>query len=1059
MSEYDDRIEVFQPGFAAPPTEATLGVGQTRPFSSQEMEYLAGLFELASNAAPAAVRSALSRDHLEASAPDAWNVTGLTEGQAEADASVFLNKRFSIAFVDRIGHGVNMEQSLHFGNMQNVVGMFKQRDHALVMGLSSKGSETTIFMGASRTSDEDQGYAVPSSEVTESLCSVVSSNFPGTTFKRARHAGTLVPHPHVCDVNDYDYWISSQIDKCRYVAALTGAPSVRGESGRPTVQSLDRLIHGLDGRNYLYLTIAEPVPAAEISAAIRHCEQLVSEIHGLVKSTESISRSLTDSQADTRGTQTTHGINTSDTKTLTKASAGALLGPGIATAIGLGTAFGSVFVPALALEVVRGMSFPMGQLISAMAGRKQTAHGVATVQNEQTAENQNLTMTLGTTQGRTANRERLDKSAERCETQLNEFIARLDRARVSGLWRVGAYFLADDPHTFELGQSLLSGLYSGDKTVEPMRTVPVSIPVDGGGLGGAFLDPAARARIKENLRHVQGTLGRLRNLKASRTSDEAEWNQERLANPLGDLFEGLSTPLTADELARLVELPRREVPGIRLQPTTDFGRNPVRVPADDAIRLAHLVVDGDERSDRSVDVAASEFARHAFVTGFTGTGKTTTLLQILKSFDAGFEPLDGDPYRVPFLVLEPAGDEYRRLLKLDQFRAPEGGRSRLRVFTLGNEDVVPFRYSPFRFVPGVSLTTHIEMMMETFSAAWPMYPPLPFILRRAIDRSYSQYGWDLRTGKNPHVTVDMTDTAAVRAFPRLEEYLPTLDDLYANIDPVADEMKYQGEVSVNSRAALKARISSLMEEGKGNMLNVRYSIPFETIFDSPCVLEMESMVRDEQKCLMMGLILSQLYQHRRVQYRERNTKRDLGEPEQNIRLRHVTVFEEAHRLLRRPESLREGGDVQAKAVETFSNMIAEIRKYGEGFIIADQTPSKIVPDVLKNTSIKIAHRLPSRDDREALGQAMGMTPEQSSICAQLMPGEAIFHSEGQHKPLWIKTISETTQLDAVSDFRLQSWVVNDALELGEKEEIARMKSAERRKLPSLYKVPGQNKTV
>ncbi len=115
-------------------------------------------------------------------------------------------------------------------------------------------------------------------------------------------------------------------------------------------------------------------------------------------------------------------------------------------------------------------------------------------------------------------------------------------------------------------------------------------------------------------------------------------------------------------------------------------------------------------------------------------------------------------------------------------------------------------------------------------------------------------------------------------------------------------------------------------------------------------------------------------------------------------LRHVSVFEEAHRLLRRPEEHR-GSGATTHAVEMFAGLLAEIRAYGEGLVIAEQIPAKIIPDAVKNTAVKIVHRLPAADDRETVGATMNMTDAQSRYLVTLPPGQAAVFTDGMDYPV------------------------------------------------------------
>src|SRR5579863_5619811 len=115
-------------------------------------------------------------------------------------------------------------------------------------------------------------------------------------------------------------------------------------------------------------------------------------------------------------------------------------------------------------------------------------------------------------------------------------------------------------------------------------------------------------------------------------------------------------------------------------------------------------------------------------------------------------------------------------------------------------------------------------------------------------------------------------------------------------------------------------------------------------------------------------------------------------------LRHVIVIEEAHRLLR----ARREGRASGHAVELFAAMLAEIRAYGEGLVIAEQIPAKLVSDVVKNTALKVMHRLPAADDRDLVGAAMNLGEAQSRQVVSLEPGMAAVFADGMDRPIRIR---------------------------------------------------------
>lgn len=357
------------------------------------------------------------------------------------------------------------------------------------------------------------------------------------------------------------------------------------------------------------------------------------------------------------------------------------------------------------------------------------------------------------------------------------------------------------------------------------------------------------------------------------------------------------------------------------------------------------------------------FKQHVLIAGPTGTGKTTTTFHLLSRLrQAG----------VPFLVIEPAKTEYRRLLEAE-------GYEDLMVFTPGNETIAPFRLNPFEPPAGIYLQTHIGNLVAVFLASFNLWGPTPYVLEQCIYRVYTAKGWDLVTGGNER------DGRSAR--------YPTLTDLFQSIDGVVDELRYSKDTAQEIKAALKVRVNSLRLGGKGLLLDTRRSYPFAEIMSRPVVFELEHIGDDEEKAFIIGLLLTRLY--------EEHVARGVDD---DGPLRHVTVIEEAHRLLQDvpPTVGHEVANVRRKAVETFINILSEIRAYGEGLVIVEQIPSKLARDAVKNTTTKIAHRTVSTEELALMAGVMGMDERQARRMLTLNNGEAAVFSLGDDHPVLVQ---------------------------------------------------------
>ncbi|WP_214104025.1 ATP-binding protein, partial [Acrocarpospora catenulata] len=441
--------------------------------------------------------------------------------------------------------------------------------------------------------------------------------------------------------------------------------------------------------------------------------------------------------------------------------------------------------------------------------------------------------------------------------------------------------------------------------------------------------------------------------------------ESRPGKPYRRPFE-FQTLLTTTQLAAYAHLPELETPGFRVETVPRFDTAPSAV-SDDGVPIGRIVARKRETtSEYRVNLRA--LTRHVFVAGVTGSGKTNTILSLLSAADSA---------DVPFLVIEPAKAEYRSLLS-HPVLAP-----RLRVFTAGRADLAPLPLNPFEVPDGIPVSEHLDLIRSAFSVAFGMWTPLPQILERCLYEIYADRGWDLRW--NTNIRLRPGDDPALA--------YPTLADLVAKVQEVIPTLGYEDRIAGDLRAALVTRLESLRTGGKGAMLDVSRSMPSEQLFGQPTIVELESLGDDGDKAFVAALLLIRLAEHRRVA----GHRPDLV---------HLLVIEEAHRLLSdtgisgpRPE---ESADPRGQAVETFSNLLAEIRVYGQGVVIADQVPVRLAPGVIKNTDLKIAHRLVAADDRAAMAGSMVMDEEQARALAVMAVGEAAVFSTGDDSPVLVR---------------------------------------------------------
>ncbi len=415
---------------------------------------------------------------------------------------------------------------------------------------------------------------------------------------------------------------------------------------------------------------------------------------------------------------------------------------------------------------------------------------------------------------------------------------------------------------------------------------------------------------------------------------------------------------TAGTLAALAGLPRREVPGLRV---LDAGNFDVTSEVGGGGLALGAILDGQDRQVGTFTVPRQTLNRHVFVTGSTGAGKSQTVRHLL-------EQLTNDG--IPWLAIEPAKSEY----------AAMSGRigEPVTVVNPSDPDAVPLSVNPLAPAPGYPVQAHIDMVRALFQAAFDAEEPFPQIMSQALQRVYEANGWDVVTGRG-------------RPGSAIEPAIPTLEQLQNAALQVISDAGYGNELMSDVKGFVNVRLRSLRIGSAGRFFEGGHPADIEGLLSRNVVLAIEDVANDEDKAFLMGTLIIRIVEHLRL--RARAT--DAGDGNE---LKHVIVIEEAHRLLRNRGEAR----ASAHAVELFAGMLAEIRAYGEGIVVAEQIPTKLVPDVVKNTALKVVHRLPAHDDRRLVGAAMNLDEDQSREVVSLRPGVAAVFADGMDRPLRVR---------------------------------------------------------
>lgn len=428
----------------------------------------------------------------------------------------------------------------------------------------------------------------------------------------------------------------------------------------------------------------------------------------------------------------------------------------------------------------------------------------------------------------------------------------------------------------------------------------------------------------------------------------------------GDIQVNAATAVSGKELGLHLGLPRATVPGLPVIEHAEFGKEVTFYQLiqkhennrpEDRITIGKIF-DLGQITNKIVELNNKSLNMHTFITGSTGSGKSNTVYQMLVELHQD---------KIPFLVVEPAKGEYK-----DVF----GNWKDVNVYSTNPQIAPLINLNPFMFPDSIHVLEHVDGLVEIFGVCWPMYDAMPAFFKDAILKSYERIGWDLGSS----------------TFEGDEIEYPDFEILAEELERLIDDTDYSAEVKGNYTGALVTRAKSLTV-GLNKFIFTTRQTPYEKLFDENCILDISRVKSTETKALLMGLVVYILNEYRM------DTKQG-----NNSGLKHVTVLEEAHNLLKNTSGSDES-ELVGKSVEMLTNTIAEIRTYGEGFIIVDQSPSSVDISAIKNTNTKIVLRTPEANDREAVGRSMGLNPDQVNEIAKLPSGVAVIYQNDWVSPV------------------------------------------------------------
>lgn len=749
--------------------------------------------------------------------------------------------------------------------------------------------------------------------------------------------------------------IRNKINK-QYVCidSLTGIPSMESQYKTIYPATIDTLLAGMQKKNFTYVVIADPIESNNVDEMLFQCREMNGQAESLksMNVTQGLAKSVTDSIAHTVGSSHSESKSESHTERKLNTLGKVALGAG-----GLGINAAASFFPPAASVVEGFMANAAGAVLSMyglgfvmpLLTKDKT---ISESTSDTTSVSDTVTQGKSETNSQSISRNIVNKQIEAVSEHLFYHSKRLETGKAIGCWSVGVYIMAENKPSLQIASMQMKSIISGQESIfEPVRVHHVEDVI------GDYL-PQTLGSLDTPIIRMKSEAGVL------------------FKHPLGHYYNELKTVLTTKELSYLINFPLRSVPGISvIDSSPEFSLNlPEAKKEDDTIEIGKLLYGGSP-TNMEYHIPLESLSRHTLLSGINGSGKTNTVQALLNRING----------KIPFLVIEPAKTEYVDWA-LEYNRTHTGKPIDIYIpgckkYKTGFEPK-KLKLNPFELVwldkdQEPNVLAHIDRLKSTFAAAFPMYDILPVLMEDLIYTVYQNKSTNWLTEE-----------------PKFGKTLPpTLNSMSVSVNSVIDNRKYEERIGQNMKACLNTRIDSLKRGWKGEMLNTIHSTQWEELFENPCIINLSYVGDDVDKSFFMALVLQFLYEYRAA-------LAEIGLVDFNDNsCHHLTVIEEAHRVMAKCENQELP---QYKSAMMFSNMLSEIRAYGEGMFLVDQVPTRLIPDAIKNTNLKITHRLVAEDDCKAIGESMGLNDEQRKVIAKLMTGQCIVSNSLSTDTYWVK---------------------------------------------------------
>lgn len=748
-------------------------------------------------------------------------------------------------------------------------------------------------------------------------------NFPGTELKPVNKVTTSLS-PGKKDI------IVASFKDAKYISAVSSIPAIRNSNeskNQEFIQGLEKLIETMQGKEYSALVIADAMSNDKVEEMCAEYEDIYSQLSPFKTSSQTVNtqKSVTDTEGIVKGVTDT--TNKMVAKSLTHGTA---ISKTHTNSIS-GNVSGSIKLFGTGAEVNAGYSHAYARTITETKAETNTeSSGTAKSLTEQNS----VAKSLSTTNGESIQLSYENRAVKTLLDRIDEQIRRMRSCEDFGMFDTCVYFAAKEYDTVIAAASAFKSLTRGENSSIESSAVNVW-------------------KNEEDVGYIKEYLMRFYHPEFLTMID-----QEHHYSTTGTML------VSGKEMAYQMALPKKSVAGIPVVECAEFGREIVSLTRERGDISVGKIFHMHRKENTEVRLNSKSLTAHTFITGSTGSGKSTTIYKLLDELTN--LQIGNTDNTVKFMVIEPAKGEYKNALAQNE-------KFDIRVYGTNPNVTKLLRINPFKFPNGkIHIYEHLDKLTEIFNVCWPMYAAMPAVLKAAMENAYRSAGWNLVKSENKHGNI-----------------FPSFIDVAFEVEKYINKSEYSDENKSNYKGSLLTRLESLTN-GINSMIFSADDIDDHELFDENVIIDLSRVGSTETKALIMGILILKLQEYRIA-----------CSDGSNSDLCHITVLEEAHNLLKRTstEQNSETANLLGKSVEMLANSIAEMRTYGEGFIIVDQSPGLLDMSVIRNTNTKIIMRLPDFSDRELVGRAAGLNDDQITELSKLPRGVAAIYQNDWISPV------------------------------------------------------------